>query len=291
MNTTTTSPALTLAPSHHFVGAISKLCWSPDGSRLAAASDSGSVAVWETCTGTCLFEQRVARQPITALAWTGQQRCLLVGSDDGTLRLLHLSTRTLALAYTFPERISRIAWCPNAVENRFFVVTGKTLRLFIQRKPEPLTLRYATPLLDACWKPDGQHIALVCQNGLVEVWDVLHRRTLWRQLSPCIQPSGITWDATGQRLAIGTRAGTLQVHRWEDDQPEEEVPLARYPLQALHWGEYGLVARSEDGMVCWHARAQDTSRQPLPAPTTLTLDAQGTLLAMAQQRTIAITPF
>lgn len=289
--TITSSPSAVVLALPEEAGTITHLAWSAESTQLAAVTSTGFAAVWDTRQGTRLLCQRITHAALSAVAWPGQQRCLLVGSDDGTLRILHLSTRTLALAYTFPERISRIAWCPNAVENRFFVVTGNTLRLFIQHKPEPLTLRYATPLLDACWKPDGQHIALVCQNGLVEVWDVLRRRTLWRQLSPCLQPSGVTWDATGQRLAVGTRAGTIQVHRWEADQPEEEVLLGRFPLQALHWGEYGLVARSEDGMVHWNARTQVTPCQPLPAPTTLTLDARGTLLATARQGTVAITPF
>jgi WD40 repeat protein len=269
-------------------GSILQLAWSPGGTCLAAVTSRGYVCVWDISSGKLLLQKQVTRSRLLAVAWSHQGKALLLGSEHGVLSTLHLASQTLVTTFTFPRPITHIACSPNAITPHFFVATGQELKVFTQGKPEPCTLCYPTPILHACWNPDGHQIALVCRNGLAEVWDVPTRCVTWRQAYQPVQPSSITWEANGRRLAIGARDGTAQVQEIVGAATGEVVLLSRYPIQDVCWGERYLVASSEHDMAFWSG---DTSPEHLQHATpvqTLAFDPHGTVLATAQHHVVAL---
>lgn len=283
MNTATISPSLTLAPSRHFVGAISELCWSPDGSRLAAASDGGSVAVWETRTGRCLFEKRTARLPITALAWTRQGRCLLLGNVSGTLALLDLSSGEMVTSASFQHPITRIASSPNEDVERFFVTSGSLVRIFTANHAHATTRRYPTPIIDASWCPAGRSLAILTRHGLVEVWESAEKRVRFQRVLP--QARCLAWDKTDQTLMVGTEQGAIQTYSLRHECWEEVRAVSRFPLAALVKSEHGLVAQCECETLFWDAHARHTLTSSILA---LAFDPCGALLATADARAVTV---
>jgi WD40 repeat protein len=285
MTPTPTSLTLPLPPQ---VGTLSALTWSESNERLAAVSAAGELLIWDTLNGTCLLHQRVTRTPLRAVAWSRQAKSLLLGGEQGTLSIFHLSTRTLIHSSTFAEPVTQIALSPNTVDTHFFVRSGCTLHLFTQGKPEARVLRYATPLLDACWSVDGQRIALVCCHGLVEVWDVRTRRVVWQHQTSDTQALRVAWDATGQCLAIGMQDGTVQVHEMDSQQCRIRLPLSCFPIQALHWGERYLVAGSAYEVAFWNEAEAEPLRQETDANSMFIFDSQGSMLATACQGWISL---
>ena len=283
MNTATISPSRTLAPSHHFVGAISELCWSPDGLRLAAASDGGSVAVWETRTGRCVFERRIGRLPITALAWTRHCRCLLLGNVSGTLSLLDLSSGELVTSASFQHPITRIASSPNEDAACFFVVAGPLVRIFTAHRAHATTRRYPTPIVDASWCPAGRSLAILTRHGLVEVWDSAEKRVRLQRVLP--QARCLAWDKTDQTLMVGTEQGAIQTYSLRHECWEEVQAVSRFPLAALVQGEHGIVAHCERETLFWDACAWHTLTSSILA---LALDPCGALLATADARAVTV---
>lgn len=271
-----------------FTGSILNLAWSPGGTRLAAVTSGGYACVWDVSTGDLVLQKQMTRARLLAVAWSHQGRALLLGSAHGTLGTLHLSTKTVTTTSTFPQPVTKIAWSPNAVTPRFFVVTGHLLKVFTQGKPEPSMLRYDTPIQDACWNPDGTQVALVCRNGLAEIWDAPTRRVLWRQAYQQTRPSSVTWEATGKRLALGCQDGTIQCQDITRADAEKVVPLSRYPIQGVQWGERYLVARSEQELAFWDGTTAPIPLQHATPAQTLAFDPHGTILATARQGIVAL---
>lgn len=282
----TTLSTLALPPQ---TGSITALAWSEDNTHIAAVSTSGMLVIWQARSGACLLHQRVTRARLCAVAWSRQGRSLLLGSEHGTLSVFHLPSRTLVHSTTFPEPVAQIAWSPNAVDTRFFVRTGTTLHLFSQGQLEPRDLRYPTLLVDACWSPDGQSLALVCANGLVEVCDTCTRRVIWQQTRSQSVALRVTWDVTGHRLAIGMADGTIQMQDMRTGQGGAPLPLSRFPIQALRWGERYLVAGSEREVAFWCDAEKSPHRQPIEALPPFTFDTNGAVLATAWPRAVALT--
>ena len=282
----TNAPTILTLPA--LTGSILSLAWSPSGTRLAAVTSRGFACVWDVPTGELVLHKQMTRARLSAVAWSHQGRALLLGSAHGMLSTLHLATQTVATTSTFPQPITKIAWSPNAVTPRFFVVTGQILKVFTQGKSEPSTLRYDTPIKDACWSSDGTQVSLVCCNGLAEIWDAPTRRVLWRQAYQQVRPSSVTWEATGKRLALGCQDGTVQFQEIACAATGEVVPLSRYPIQHLCWGERYLVASSEQEVAFWDGVTTGASLPRTTPAQTLAFDPHGTVLATARQGNVAL---
>jgi WD40 repeat protein len=285
MNISSTGIALTLPDA---AGSILNLAWSPDGSYLAAVTSRGYVSVWKAASGELMLQKQITRARLLSVAWSQQGRALLLGSDQGLLSTLHLATRTVTTTSTFFQPITHIAWSLNTVMPRFFVVTGQELKVFAQGKLKPFTLRYHTPIQDACWSPDGNQIALLCRNSMAEVWDAQTRRVIWCQTYHC-RPVSITWDATGKRLALGCQDGSVQLQELTSATSTESVTLSRFPIQDVRWNERYLAASSEEHVALWDG---STTLLPRPRATPsqpLAFDPDGTRLAtvFAQSITVA----
>jgi WD40 repeat protein len=281
------SPAtlLLLPPS---TGTLNALAWSPDGEQLVAVSSMGFVLIWETTSGDCVLQQHVSRVPLSAVAWSPQGRCLLLGDTHGGVSFFHLSAQTLTPLCGFAEAVTHLAWSPQAVDSRFLVVAGATLRVFTQDQRAPLTYAYATPLQDVSWSPDGSLIACVCANGLVEIWDAVTRRfhCVWPSGEQGDLPSRVDWDASGQRLALGTRAGTVQIHNLSTKHSYDAVSFSRFPIQTLQWGERYLVAGGEFDLTWWDEQETLTHCSATPVTTCL-FDPTGMVLATVRGRHVA----
>jgi WD40 repeat protein len=267
---------------------ILDLAWSGDGARIAAVTSCGYVCTWEVFSGTLLLQKQITRSRLLSIAWSQQSRVLLVGSEQGTLYSLHLSTRTLTATSTFPQPVTRISWSPHALTPRFFVVTGQVLRVFTHVNAQPSTFRYHTPIEDACWSSDGQQIALLCRNGLIEVWDAPTRCVIWRQQCKRAHPSSIAWEARGTRLAIGAQDGTVQFQEITGASTGKSVPISRFPIQDLRWGAYCLAASSELGVTLWSGNGSLGQMHDSTPVQRLAFDPYGTVLATALCSTIAL---
>jgi WD40 repeat protein len=275
MNTTLSSLTLTLP--RQFAGALTALAWSPDGICLAAASSGGSVVLWDTRTGACLFARQVVREHLTALAWTGQGRCLLLGSARGTLAILHLASGEIATSATFAHPITKIAASPNEHTGRFFVVAGPLLRIFTAGQTHPTTRRYATSLIDAAWCPAGRSLAVLTRHGLVEVWDVA-ARSARVQMVLRNGPRCLAWDMTDQTLTVGTEQGTIQQYSFTRGGWESEYAVSRSPLATLMRGESGVIVQSAQDTVLW---SEHTLRALAHHVHTIALDPRGATFAAA----------
>lgn len=66
---------------------IHRVAFAPGGTRLAACSASGQVAVWETPSLNPAGEIKGHQQPAMTLAWHPKRQELVTGGQDGVVRI------------------------------------------------------------------------------------------------------------------------------------------------------------------------------------------------------------
>jgi WD40 repeat protein/serine/threonine protein kinase len=153
---------------------ISRVAFSPDGSRLYTAVWDGTVKIWSVASGRLLHIIHAAShsQHINALALNAAGSLLLTASDDGTAKIWALPSRRRLLKINGQSgAISDAAFSPDGTE----IAIGSndaTAKIWSAETGEPLlTLTGATLALNrVAFNPEGTRLATASTDGKVRVY-------------------------------------------------------------------------------------------------------------------------
>ena len=68
-------------------GIVWRVCYSPDGTRIASASGDGTVKVWDASTGSELVTLREHNGLIDAVSFRPDGKQIATGGSDGTIKI------------------------------------------------------------------------------------------------------------------------------------------------------------------------------------------------------------
>ncbi len=226
---------------------LNSIAWSPDGLRLAGASNHDSVPVWDARTGAEVFTLRLPTTSAGVGKISGPPTTARPGARPGRVFSSGTSYGMVALAFS-PDGTRLVA---SSAEGRAPVWDARTgSHLF--------TLSgYSGMLTAVSWSPDGTKLAAGCTDGTAIVWDT-HS---WAELLSCRghtgQVNGVSWNPDGTRLATASQDDTARI--WDARSGQEVLALHPRPgsVQAVAWSPDGTrLATSAGGMVnVWDARS------------------------------------
>ncbi|MFL5664504.1 MAG: WD40 repeat domain-containing serine/threonine protein kinase, partial [Ktedonobacteraceae bacterium] len=115
---------------------IRSVAWSPDGTRIASASEDKTVQVWEAMSGIPILTYRNHSDWVNGVAWSPDSTHIVSGSSDKTVQIWNATTGANVLSYT-----GHAGWLRGGSVNA------------------------------AVWSPDGTRIASASNDKTVQVWD------------------------------------------------------------------------------------------------------------------------
>jgi WD40 repeat protein len=221
----------------HTSGLLS-VSWSPDGRRLATASEDGTAKVWDAASGLELLTLKGHTGEVLSVSWSPDGERLATGSWDDTAKVWDgAGGRELFTLRGHTRPVSSLTWSPDG--RRLATSSGDgTAKVWdAAGGPELLTLRVPRTWLESVsWSPDGMRLATGCADGMARVWDAASGRELLILRGHTSGVGPVSWSPDGQRLATGSGDDTAKVwsaanagavYEWAlQDQAREEF-LAR----------------------------------------------------------------
>ena len=154
-------------------GWVVSVAFSPDGQRLASASWDKTVKIWDSATGTELFNLKGHADRVMSVAFSPDGQRLASASQDQTVKIWDSATggELLALkghtswvwSVTFSPDGRRLASGSNDQTVKIWdSATGKEL----------FTVKgHAGPVRSVAFSPDGQRLASASWDKTVKIWD------------------------------------------------------------------------------------------------------------------------
>jgi WD40 repeat protein len=201
------------------------VAFSPDGSRVLAASPDQSVKVWDLTTGKEILWPKGRPGAVDAVAFSPDGKRLagrIVRTQRGDandsevcvwdartgqemLRIHAHSNKVTGLAYSRDGKLLASASTDGTV-TLWDAQTGMELSAFEG---------HAAGVGSIAFSPDGKRLAGGCGDKTVKLWDLATGQEVLSLKGHAGRVSSVSFSPDGQRLASGTDLGEGAVRVWE----------------------------------------------------------------------------
>ena len=151
---------------------IRALAWSPNGTRLASATDTSVVEIWNASTGKSERFYTHHTGSLRALAWSPDGQWLASAGEDRTVHIWNAANGATTFIYReHTHTITSLAWSP---DSQFIASCSLDQSVQIWRRDNGYRYvnyrRHKDVVYRVGWSPDGNWIASGDTLGAAQVW-------------------------------------------------------------------------------------------------------------------------
>ena len=228
---------------------IIDLAWSPDGTKMAAATVDGQVFLIDDrgeTAGFKLLGQHAGGA--NSLSWRADGREFATAGHDGLVKIWSgQSSQLLAELQAGDSWVAKVAYSPR--RNVLATAAGRHLKLWNEERHTIYeSSDHSSTIADLGWNPDGSGIASAAYNGIT-----LHvpgkqsqpRKYAWKGSSLVL-----SWSPDAKYIATGEQDST--VHFWHV-KSGEDAQMWGFPTKVLElsWDSTGRwLATGGGASVC-----------------------------------------
>ncbi|WP_431043430.1 AAA family ATPase [Streptomyces sp. P1-3] len=202
-----------------FEGPVTGAAWSPDGRRLAASSDDGTVRVWHPGHDDEPVVLRGGGARMNGVAWSPDGTRLAAASRDSTVRIWSTVTWAESAVLHHAEAtggrtggVGGVAWSPDGT--RLASVGGdRALRIWDAGTYAEVAAGrgHEGMVWSVTWSPDGTLVAGAGEDGTVRVWDAGTGAAVRELTGHRSNVESVRWSPDGHRIASASGDRTVLI--------------------------------------------------------------------------------
>ncbi|MBE3560422.1 MAG: WD40 repeat domain-containing protein, partial [Ktedonobacteraceae bacterium] len=259
---------------------VNALAWSPDGKRIASASDDRFVQIFEAGSGKRLVIYSGHSEEVSAVAWSPNGKFIASGGQDGTVQIWDASNGNKIFTYQgHKDRVNSVAWSNNSL----LLASGsedKTVQVWsaIGGKLVFIFKGHTAGVLCVGWQPDkiNSSIASGSWDGTLRDWATVQHGNHFDAGEQIFNYGGhgknevyaLAWSPDGNFIASAGADQVVQISNGLDGTPRKpffEAHLSKQhvnPVRSLAWSPNGSLIASGDtdaAVLVWQVAGRKTT--------------------------------
>ncbi|KAJ7366031.1 hypothetical protein DFH08DRAFT_679026, partial [Mycena albidolilacea] len=244
---------------HGHTDSLWSVVFSPDGKQIASGSSDKTLRVWDSETGTEVWDPMTSKmfavfeghtESVNSVAFSSNSKQIASGSDDNTVRVWDMKTQA-QVAGPFNGHSSAIicvAFSPDGNKHIAVGTTDTSIRIWDVEAATAGTIEQSAGHTDTIksvlFSPDGQWIVSGSHDQTVQVWNAQTGSLVTGPLQHTwgISSESVAISADGKRIVSGDINGNLYI--WNNE--TGDVLVKPLKAQSCHT-HVQCVAFSPDG--------------------------------------------
>jgi len=234
---------------------VTSLAWSPEGTRLAAASVSGQVAIYDAAQGRAIHLLAAHEDGCDAVAWRPDDQALATAGRDGKCKLWDATEGKLLVEHEAGALwAEHLAWSPRPIGERGHLLAlgaGNKVTLWDEKgAPSGEAMVFPRTVVEVAWIMGGTALAVAYSTG-VSVRDPAtdEPKRVFKAKDPILS---MAFSPSGKWLMTGNQDCTI--HIWNTDSGTElhmRGYAAKVRQLAWHRGSRWLATGGGDAISVW----------------------------------------
>jgi len=238
--------------------AVHSAVWSPDGKRIASASDDTTVQVWNAGDGSSVLTYHGHAYAVNAVAWSPDGKRIASASSDTTVQVWNAGDGSSVLTYSgHANAVNAVAWSPDGIHIAS-AGADNTVQIWDAGNGSGAFTYQGHPqaVHSVAWSPDGIHIASASDDHTVQVWNAGDGSGAFTYSGHPQAVISVAWSPDGKRIASASDDHTVQIWNASDGSSAFIYRGHTEFVYAVAWSPDGkrIASASDDTTVqVWNA--------------------------------------